>query len=400
MSNKTPEGYDWGEGTKQTHPDYPDPDDKPPGWNNKQTDARDIRRKFGIAPFEDTWDFKPYPNCLVHEADGEKYGHVGGTNFLAIGEKGSGKSTLGHYWATRLMEVNNEAVVWRGSSSRSEWLPLKKWTTLLLPANAEIEPRWKPRDIREQNVGERADLDDVVREVKYYDDPIDLNDKLEPGKFHVVYPDPSFTGCDRIMRESDYMAQPTEHVPKSEADEPGDATPPIHWWFAYFVAKIEYGPYDWTSVIFDEVADLAPQSARADKHETYEKIEAMRRVMADSRKFYFSLFFFGHHEENLHSKVRRTIQWRISMPDGTSNPTASDSPPVGLNDIPMYHDLLSRRDVGHGICWTETDFSLFKWDDMPVFEEDERRWLKISTESGCVRARSGEEGEPRGVADD
>ena len=391
-NGRPPAGVSWGEKTKQCHEQWPNVDDdaKPRNWHKRPTDADQIRRRFGIAPFANTFDYQPYPNCLIHEPswkDDRETAHVGGTNFLAVGEKGSGKSTWGLYWATRLMEVNDEAVVWRGSSSRSEWLPLKSWTRLFLPANADADPRWKPRDIR-VSTDERADLADEVREVVYYEDPIDLNEKLEPGTFNVVYPDPSFAGCQRITEESDLITQPVEWTPKWEAAEPGDATPLIHWWFAWSISKIEHGPYDFVSLIFDEAADFAPDSARADAHETYEKIEALRRVMADSRKFHFSLFFLAHHEQNVHSKIRRTIQWRVDMPDGTANPCQenNDRSPVGFNNVPMNHDLLGNRDVGHLIFWTESNYNPVRWSDIPVFPDDEDRWLKISLSQPNARA--------------
>ena len=401
-------GQPWGEGTKQDHEAYPDdPDPIPDGWHNLRTDAKDIRRKFRIEPWDgDTFGDheKPYPNCLVHEPPGEsEWGHVGGTNFLAVAEKGGGKSTFGLKWACRLMEANDEAVVWRGSSSRSEWLPFKHWTKLLLPANAEIEAAWKPRDIRSQNDGDDAQLEDVAREIEYYTDPVDLNERLEPGKFHVVYPDPTFSGCEQVMAESDFCPKPVPFTPVSEAEESGDATPIVHWWFAWMVSKLEHGPYDWTSLIFDEAADLAPDDAKADQDETYEKVQALRRVMADSRKFNFSLFFFAHHEVNLHEKIRRTVQWRVSLADGTANPCREhgDSAPLGFNNIPMKKDQLSHREIGRGLLWTGQQFSRFTWDDIPVDKIDSSRWLKISLAEPVAHARgSDQHGTPRGVADD
>lgn len=400
-------GRKWGSNSKQTHPEYPDPDPIPRGWHNKHTDAEEMRRKFGIGPWDpDVFKSyeKPYPNCLVHESPGEsEWGHVGGTNFLCVAEKGSGKSTFGLKWSNRLMDVNDEAVVWRGSSSRSEWLPFKHWTKLLLPANAEIAATWKPRDIRVQNEGEPADLEDIVREVEYYEDPVDLNDRLEPGKFHVVYPDPSFSGCERVMAESDFCPKPVPFTPPSEAEDAADTTPIVHWWFAWMVAKLEYGPYDWTSLIFDEAADLAPDDAKADSDETYEKVQALRRVMADSRKFNFSLFFFAHHEVNLHSKIRRTVQWRVSLADETANPCQSngDRAPLGFKNIPMKKDQLSSRNIGRGLLWTGQRFTRFTWDDIPVDTVDADRWLKISLDEGHTRARSSDQQQTaKGMAND
>ena len=139
---------EWGTGTKQAHPGYPDPDEPGQGYNNLRSDQDEIRRRFGIAPFDPSdYDFSPYPNCLIHEGPTEDRGtdHTGGTNFLGIGEKGSGKSTLGLWYATRQMEVNNEAVVWRGSPSRSEWLPLRPWTRLFLPSSVDAPREASPK---------------------------------------------------------------------------------------------------------------------------------------------------------------------------------------------------------------------------------------------------------------
>jgi len=372
------------------------------------SDSRAIREVFGIPPWHkqeaqfETWQH-PYPNVLVHEAEAEKYDHVGGTNWLALGEKGSGKSTLGLHTATRLMEINDETVVWRGSPDRSEWLPLKEWTTLYLPAGSEIDARWKPRDIRASAAGESADLEEVVHEVRYYNGLEDLLQMFEPHQFAVVYPDPQFRGCTEVMQESGYSPHEVEYVTKQEAehDDELEKTPLVHWWFAFCVARLEYGPYGWLSLIFDETADLAPDSARADKAQTYEKVVSLRRVMADSRKYYFSLFFFAHHEENLHSKIRRTIQWRVDMPDGTANPCQenNDSPPVGFRSIKMTNDWMSSADVGDGLCWAENGFTPFSWEDIPVADEDKQRWLKIKP-AVQSRARNDVEVERRGGGGD
>lgn len=384
------------------------------GWK----DSRQIRQVYGIPPFYKLEENlrsaeHPYPNCIVHEAEAEKYDHVGGTNLLAVGEKGSGKSTLGLEISTHLMDVNDECVVWRGSPDRSEWLPLKPWTVLYLPANAEVTPTWRPTDMRADNGGEAAALEEIVKEVVYYDDLQDLLQQFDRHEFAVVYPDPTFSGCNEVMEQSGYCPHEVEYITPSAAehDEQLKPTPLVHWWFAFNVARLEYGPYDWMSLMFDEAADLAPESARADKAQTYEKVMSLRRVMADSRKYFFSLFFFAHHEENVHSAIRRTIQWRCSMPDGTANPCRdnNDSPPVGYSAIPMKFDMLSGQDVGRGIVWTETNFTRFSWDDFPDPPEDTSRWLKIklrdgnlnSAASARVPARATESAVTgRGVSDD
>lgn len=379
-----------------------------PDW----CDARQMREVFGVAPFHKIEALlegyeEPLPNCVVHEADPQRYDHKGGTNALVLGEKGSGKSTLALWLAIHLMDVNDEAVIWRGSPERSEWLPLREWTTLCLPASCKPEATWKPRDIRAETSGEDVDLEDEVRDIVYYDGVEDLLSQLEPHQFHVVYPDPQFVGCNEVMSGTGYSPHDVQYVPQNGAGEDEEPTPLVHWWFALFAGRLEFGPYDWTTVLFDEAADLAPDDARADKAQHYEKVTGLRKVMADSRKYYLSLFWFAHHEQNLHSKIRRTMQWRVSMPDGTSNPRQeNDSPPLGFNSIPMRYDLLSSKDVGHGIWWTERNFTRFKWDDVPVGPVDENRWLKISLEpqtsrNSASRARLKEShGHTRGAGDD
>jgi hypothetical protein len=386
------------------------PWDGHPYQENHPTDAKAIRNQFGLAKWsdlEESFDDResPYPNCLVHEKPAQKYDHEGGTNFLAIGEKGSGKSTFGLEWATRLMDVNDEAVIWRGSPKRSEWLPLKQYATVCLPAGVDIDARWRT-GVRAE--GEPAELDEIVRDVIRYDGVIDLLDQLEPHQFYVVYPDPEFRHCNVIMRYSDWCQHEVEYVSQSEAsdDERLEPTPTVHWWVAFLVGHLEEGPEDqWTSLIFDEAADLLPENAPADKNQTWEKVQTMRQVMADSRKFRLSVFFYAHHEQNVHSDIRRTIQWRVSMPDGTANPCREngDTAPVGFSSIKMKKDLLSEQPVGHGIFWTETNFTRFSWDDFPK-DPEEPDWLQIKprlAEQQSIRARvSDRRGPPGGVADD
>lgn len=376
------------------------------------SDARQMREVFGVKPFHKIEELleeyqHPLPNCVFHEAEADKYSYEGGTNALVLGEKGSGKSTLALWLAIHLMDVNDEAVIWRGSPERSEWLPLREWTTLCLPASCGAEAMWKPRDIRAETDGKEAEITDEVRDVIYYDGVTDLLDQLEPHQFHVVYPDPQFRGCNDVMADSGYSPHDVEYIPQHGAGEDEDATPLVHWWFALFAARLEHGPYDWTSILFDEAADLAPDDARADKAQHYEKVTGLRKVMADSRKYYMSLFWFAHHEQNLHSKIRRTIQWRVSMPDGTSNPRQDrNSAPLGFHDIPMKDDWLSRADVGNGIWWTESNFTPFSWDDVPVGDADTTRWLKIGLDPESLpetasRARvSDQYDDSRGVGDD
>jgi hypothetical protein len=387
--SEPPDG--WGRGTKQSYAGWPDPDSPGSGWNNRRTDADEMRYVFGISEYEDHWaSFQhPYPNCLIHTSDGSKWGHPGGTNFLGIGGKGSGKSNFGRFLAIRLMEVNDETIIWRGVSNRSEWTALAPWTTLYLPESVELEPRWMPEDMQQPNGGEPANLTDIVREVRYYTNPVDLNDQLEPATFNVVYPDPEFQDCEAIMQSSDYVGQNVTFTPLSEAGD-DEGTSIEHWWFAYFVARLEYGPWDWTSVIFDEVEDFAPESAsNQGTTKTYEMVDSLRQVIDQSRKFNLSVFFLGQNEEDLHRKVRRTIQWRVDFPDEDGNRTKDDDPPLGFSDIPMKENTLQKIDEpGSAIVWQPSNFSPLK-DIAHIFDpiEFRDRWLRISQPMSSTRAR-------------
>jgi DNA polymerase III delta prime subunit len=379
---------------------HPKPDELEPDKRQSyksDTDAEQIRKTFGIAPF---WRIEEQlesyesalPNSLIHTKEGDRWGHAGGTNWLAVGDKGSGKTTLALWLAAQLMDENDETVVWRGAEARSEWLPYRPWTHLYLPAGCKIDAQWVHEDVTKRGEGEAAKLEEVVATVHYYDGLDDLLSRLDAHEFAVVYPDPQFRSCNRLMRQSSYVQEPIEYISEAEADDPHDVTPLIHWWVAFCVARLEgYGDLmDWTSLIFDEVADLFPQSARANQKQTYQKIEVMRKVMADSRKYRFSLYAFGHDEANVHEKLRRTFDWRVAMPDEQGNPSqnASGGPPVGFSRIPMHHNMLARKSVGHGICWTPNSFTRFSWSDVMDWQPDHDRRLKISLSEPAAHRRA------------
>lgn len=385
-----------------------------PGHKNHPP-AKQIRMKYGVPAWykveeQLTPKESALPNWLVHEYPADKYEHEGGTTGLCIGGKRAGKTTFGLWTATRCMEINNEAVIWRGSPTRSEWLPLKYWTRLMLPASVRHEAYWDPLEFNHE--AEHADLEDVVKEVVYYDDVRDLLEKLEPGEFHVVYPDPEFRGCNEVMRESEYCPHEVEYTPHFVRDDAESApTKLVTWWVAFIIARVEYGPYHFMQLIFDETADLAPDSARADKDYMYEMVVALRAATADVDKYLFSILWLAHHEENLHDKARRPVQWRIDMPDGSPNPCTSngDSPPVGFKNIPMKFDMMGNlpKGCGKALVWSEGGFTRLSYENFPDADEDQRRKLKIKFVAGRsvadtreLRARGSESaGQPRGVTE-
>lgn len=398
-----PRGHDWGERTRQsmrhnTAPKY---------W---KSDAYEIRLCYGLPEFEpeafypdhpDTDDRVRlvYPDLICHEATANALESNRGTDALVKGNRDAGKTTLATNLAVRLMadqhgktighpmeddtaieEHNDNIVVWRGSAERSGWIRLKKWATLYLPKHADVEARW----MNESDIPTEAvdDLDDVVRDVVYYEDVYDLLDQLGEGKagtFNVVYPDPSFAGCEQVMRETDRVAGTPRYRSAAEVGEGEDPTSIHHWWFAFLTARTEYGPMEWMSLIFDEANDLLPSDASNDDDDHVKKIELLRSIWASSRKRLLSIFWFVHHKEAIHPKIRREVKWRIDMPDDEPNPRMEQrsSVPVGLGQVPMDRDITSKLNKGTALCYTAAEFTLFGWKDIPGFPEDEDRWLKV-----------------------
>jgi energy-coupling factor transporter ATP-binding protein EcfA2 len=357
-----------------------------------ESDAYEMRHRYGICRLdidEFTKDGKEpsrivYPDLLIHEHDATRTESEGGTGALLTGKRGCGKSTLLSQIAIRLLDENDEIVIWRGSSMRSEWLRLKRWITLWLPEQAEHEADWMT-EADDDRTGDVDDLDDVVRDVETYSDPVDLLEQLgdgPAGTINVVYPDPTFSGCTDLTAEFDRpgTTDPLPFRPSWECEEDVTPTPIQHWWFAFILAAIEHSSaYEWLSLLFDELGDLAPEDAKQDADRTFDKLTLFRSCLADSRRSGFSMFGAIHYEANLHHKGRREFEWRISMPDSRPNPRTSrrSSIPVGFETVPMRSDVISGFNVGTGLCYTEAGCTWFGWDDIPFEPADQGRWLRI-----------------------
>jgi len=346
------------------------------GDDRLHTDAAGMRRKFGFPRWDAgrVEDYKShvYPNMLTHVWDGEPEGPTrdkGGTDMLATGKPGSGKSTWLLYLAARLMEINDESVVWRASGARSEWLPFAPWARVCLPRSADYEARLLPKDPTESQL-DSVDLEDVVREVVRYDSVRQLNrELLEPGMFHVVYPDPTMSGAQRVY----------EAVEEKEYDglEFSEDDPSKHWWFAWVLDRVENGPYHWTSLMFDEIGDVAPQDAQKDAFATFQKVDMLKDCYVDARKKGLSIFAAGHSETDIHDKVRRKIRWRVNMP-GSANPTtASDT--VGFRSVPMDTDITSNMSPGELLVYNERNFDDLSYAHIPAPIDHK---LKISLRAG------------------
>jgi len=365
---------DWGdeeladeETTREILDQFPEPvrtTAQATGNPSRWSDERHMREEFGIPAWDaERFDYEDViPNCWEHSWNAGTDRIAGGTDFLARGKPGKGKSTLGCYVAIRQLETNDEKVVWRGSSSRSEWLALAPWTVLCLPEGVPITARLESKDPTEPavelGVGE---LEEIVREVRRYNDPVDLNRQLDQGTFHVVYPDSLLRGCQEILDRDDekqYDTPPKRDTLFSEED------PANHWWFAWALARVNHGPHHWTTWICDEIGDIAPQSAQKDQFGTYQKVELLKDLWVDARKFGLSVFLFGHSEVDIHQAVRHKIRWRIQMP-GTANPTTA-SDVVGFEGIPMDREVTDEYSIGKSLMYNETHFEPFRWKDVPT----------------------------------
>jgi len=376
-----PQGFDFGEGTQQARAARDDPDEDPaPDW---WTDAYEMRMRFGIPEFDpDVFEWGVYPNVLIHEKPADETKSAGGTDFLRIGERGTGKSNDNLHWAARLMEVNDERVVWRGSPERSEWLPFREWATVWLPANASMDVEWQTEGDRRAEPDD-AQLEDVVREVVRYEDPVDLLEQIEArpeGTFNVVYPDPSFTNCTELTRQTNRVTEALPFVPEWKALGGTGGTPLVHWWYAFMLAAVDHrSHYTWLSVIFDEAGDLTPEDAEDDEHKTYKKLTLLRSVYADSRRRRLSIYWAAHYEENLHHKIRREVEWRVHMAGDTPNPRTkrSSTVPVGFGTVPMETDIMTSRPTGTAVIYNQSNFDLYKWSHIERDDLDDR-WLRIS----------------------
>lgn len=336
------------------------------GDQRRHDDYEDICRTFGhsLSPIWETFTHEEVAGHSDYEAGDMKlekvlipnYTHhaweyddtdmlTGGTDFLAIGPPGSGKSTMALNHSLRLMEENDEKVVWRASTARSEWLPFAPWTRVCLPEGVDVDARFVPKNPNQN--GFEVDLEDVVREVVRYRNPEHLNhDLLKEGQFHVVYPDPEMRGIQRIYEDTQEK--------QYDGLEFTDEDPLNHWWFGYILSRVERGPYHWTSLIFDEIGDIAPEAARNDEYGHYQKVELFKDCLVDARKTGLSIFMFGHAESDIHSMIRRKIRWRVAM-SGKANPTKS-SQVVGFNNVPMNEDHASGKSVGWMLPYNESRF--------------------------------------------
>jgi len=386
--------------------------DAAPAPSYKNTDAEQIRDYFSIPPLE-VADFTSihddaicYPDMVIHERTPTRAESHKATDCLFRGDRDCGKTTMALNLSVRLMDENDERVIWRGRRGGAGWLPYRYWTTLYLPAGVDVDARWmQDGEISVDDAGTSVNPETVVRDVVYYDGIYDLLRSLgerKPGTFNVVYPDPLFRDCEAITRDTDrgQFAGGLPFTPERDSGPDTEATPRTDWWVPFLVARAENGPWEWTSWICDEAGDLFPEHARNDDDRPlHDLIGLLRATWATSRKRYLSLYMFIHYEENLHHNVRREFKWRVHMPDGSSNPTENrvSTHPIGFEgDVPMKSDLMGDEDIGTALCYTKDGFTYVEWGDISSSGEDAKRWVSIRLDADSDGSNPGPNGvEPR-----
>lgn len=347
------------------------------GDSRKHTDADSMRRRFGIPAYDrERYDYpEVYPNLVEHYRETPegvvptgRFSRLGGTDLLVTEKPGNGKTTLLLNLCIRVMDVNDEAVVWRGSQSRAEWTPLAPWATLCLPSSCkgEIQARLDPADETEEPLP--VALTNVARSVEWYDDPTHLNHEvLEPGRFHVVYPDPYLTGCQHVYRDAEVKVAGVEFDPEH---------PVTHWWYGYLLSRMEYGPNMWTTVVLDELKALVGQDASKDAYGTYQKIELLAEAWVDFRRKGMTVWGASHQEGEIHEMIRKKIEWRAEL---TGNPTRA-SQVVGVSNVPMNTNLVANYPFDKYLLWTEAAFERrLSWSEL---SDPIERELSIDLPSG------------------
>jgi hypothetical protein len=360
-----------------------------PRW---RSDADEMRKHFGIPEFDVEAFTEKNKNCIVfpdiirHRFDPEYTPTEKATDCLIRGKKNSGKTTLRNNLVVQLLDNNEERVIDRGRTADSGWLPLRWWTTLWLPANASAHAEWVYEGAGDKSRELVDDLEDVVREVRTYDDVIDLVDQLGDtpvSSYHVVYPDPSFAGCEAVMRQSNRTPEHLPYTPAWDAAGGKSPTPLYQWWYAFIVAQLEHGHFDaFMSLLLDEGHELFPPNPSGDDHKTDKKLNLMQNTLNSARKRMLSWYLFTQYESKVDYRVKDEVTTRIYLADGRPNPVKDKSKthPYGWGIVPMDASWMENRKY-RGLCFVEaeTGFAEFGWTDMTehTHPEDGHRWLQI-----------------------
>jgi hypothetical protein len=289
---------------------------------------------------------------------------AGGPFAFVNGPPGKGKSTFFRGLAVRSAENNGqrlgEKVIWRGSPSRCEWDALAPWARLVLPENANVTASLNPVRPTDEPLRD-VDLSNYVREVVRYSGPVDALEKCRAGGINVVYPDPSFHGCEALYRDIP-SRRASEIADRDELFASGDPLP--HWWIAALLAAVD-GRESGTpiSFLFDEIKDIAPESAAKDNYGTYQKVHELGGdLSADLRKYGVSLYAAGHGESAVSSEWRNKIHYRVHTAGREAPQSAAGL--KGFDETPFYHNVNKSKSPGEGVVFDSENFEEITWSNV------------------------------------
>lgn len=294
---------------------------------------------------------------------------TGGSDALIHGPMGRGKTTSVQTFIVRIMEINAEAVVWRGTPQRTEWLPFAPWTKVCLPEGIDFKTTLAPPENTAGVDTDTADaidveLEDIVWQVERYSDLEDLNNNvLQPGAFHVVYPDPRFRGAERITHEASECPV-LEYESAWEADDPSEVTPTSHWWFSWLIHQnVNEDRSMRVTWVCDEASNLFKHHASNDKHNGLsDRIDAVSQQYVDFRRNGLSFILLTQKPREISWMIRKKMRWGVTL-SGTDNPTGSDEI-IGVRP-PMPSEMTSTWKLGKGLMWTSGQYTEFEWNDIP-----------------------------------
>lgn len=349
------------------------------GHHNAHTDVKAFQTNYPLARYDPTrWrksgdGWGVVDDLIEHYWLGQPQGQTAGGIFAFInGPPGKGKSTLLRTLAMRFAEANGhrtgERVIWRGSPSRSEWLALAPWVRLVLPANARVSAKFKPKRPTD-SVLRDVNLGNIVREVVWYDDPVDAIEQSRAGGISVVYPDPTFHGAERMYRR---IPNRTVDSPakRDELFDSGDPLP--HWWIAALLAAVDGRDASTpVSFLWDEIKEIATEGAMKDAYGSYQKIHDLGGdLSADARKKGVTIVGAGHGEAAVSAEWRRKIHYRVHTAGREAPPSAAGL--KGFGSTPFFHNVNKSKDPGEGVIFDSENFEELAWPNVqtPLPEYD------------------------------
>lgn len=289
---------------------------------------------------------------------------VGGTDMFMHGEPGGGKTTFGLSSAMWQQQTNNATFIWAesvdesGTNERTEWLLYAPFATLAIPKGLNTKVRIVPQDMTGVDTFE-VDVEEIARDVIRYDSVADLTEKLLPGQFYVVFPDPLHRGCRDVSKFNYFNYEEVTPQGETGPDQPTDAD---HWWFAFIAHRISGDVFNHPTFInIDEAGNLLDADAEKDAHQHYDKIKWFRNKYADARKKGVSFGYQAHSLSEVHRFARQKIRWRVTMP-GNAPPIGKKLP--GDRRCPIEADITSRMEPGQAAIWKAPHFAKIKWPNL------------------------------------